>query len=209
MLVDKTVSDFLNELASNSPAPGGGSVAALSGALGAALTSMVCNLTVGKKKYLEVTEEISGVLKASEELRRIFIELIDKDTQAFNKVMDAYGLPKDTDAQKQVRHNAIEQATKPAAIVPMEVIRACGRMLELTKVVAQKGNQNSISDAGVSALLVKTACDSAALNVRINLSSISDRDFSAQMLAEMQSATSKIQTLTQDILRTVNEAIEL
>lgn len=163
----------------------------------------------GKKKYLEVTEEISGVLKASEELRRIFIELIDKDTQAFNKVMDAYGLPKDTDAQKQVRHNAIEQATKPAAIVPMEVIRACGRMLELTKVVAQKGNQNSISDAGVSALLVKTACDSAALNVRINLSSISDRDFSAQMLAEMQSATSKIQTLTQDILRTVNEAIEL
>ncbi len=209
MLVDRTVNDFLNELASNSPAPGGGSVAALLGALGAALTSMVCNLTIGKKKYLEVTEEISDVLKASEELRRIFIELIDKDTEAFNKVMGAYGLPKDTDSQKQVRRDAVEQATKQAAIVPMEVMSDCARMLELTKVVAQKGNQNSISDAGVAALMLRAASESAALNVWINLSSISDRDFSAQMLAEMQSATSRIQTLTEDILRIVNEAMEL
>jgi len=209
VFADKTLADFLNELASNSPAPGGGSVAALSGALGAALTSMVCNLTIGKKRYLEVSEEISNVLKKSESLRKTFAELIDKDTEVFNKVMEAYGLPKDTDVQKDERRKAIEEATKQATAVPLEVIRNCLRALELTRVVAQKGNRNSISDAGVAALILKTASDGAALNVRINLNSINDKNFEAQVLKEMQSMTAVIQALTEDTLRIVNSVIKL
>jgi len=168
-------------------------VAALSGALGAAL----------------VSEEISNVLKKSESLRKTFAELIDKDTEVFNKVMEAYGLPKDTDVQKDERRKAIEEATKQATAVPLEVIRNCLRALELTRVVAQKGNRNSISDAGVAALILKTASDGAALNVRINLNSINDKNFEAQVLKEMQSMTAVIQALTEDTLRIVNSVIKL
>ncbi|MBI3764928.1 MAG: cyclodeaminase/cyclohydrolase family protein, partial [Ignavibacteriales bacterium] len=118
MLTEQSINKFLDELASGSAAPGGGSVAALSGALGAALMSMVCTLTVGKKKYLDVDAEMKTILTKSEELRRTFTTLIDQDTLAFNKVMEAYGLPKETDDQKALRTAAIQEATKEAALVP-------------------------------------------------------------------------------------------
>jgi len=177
MLTTLPVSKFLNELASNSPAPGGGSVAALSGALGAALTSMVCNLTIGKKKYLDVENEMKNILRQSEELRQRFTVLIDKDTEAFNKVMEAFGLPKETDDQKALRSAAIQGATKEAALVPLEVMKHVIDGLALVKIVAEKGNVKSASDAGVSALMLYVAAEGAGLNVQINLSGIQDTEF--------------------------------
>lgn len=177
MLCEKTVSEFINELASNAPAPGGGSVAALSGALGAALTSMVSNLTIGKKKYLDVESEVKNILSKSEELRKNFTALIDKDTEAFNKVMEAYSLPKDTDDQKALRTAAIQEATKEATLVPLRVMKLVVDALALTKVIAEKGNSNSISDAGVGALMLHAAAEGAALNVLINLNGINDQEF--------------------------------
>src|SRR5437667_3161 len=135
MLTQKTITAFLDELASNAPAPGGGSAAALAGAIGAALTSMVCNLTVGKKKYAGVEPEIKRVLQTSEELRKRFTALIDKDTDDFNKVMDAYKLPKETGDQQALRAAAIQAATKEAALVPLEVMKHAIDGLALAKAV--------------------------------------------------------------------------
>ena len=142
-----------------------------------ALTSMVCNLTIGKKKYADVEPEMKNVLGKSEELRKVVTRLIDRDTEAFNKVMEAYGLPKDSEDQKALRSAAIQGATKEATLVPLEVMRHCIDALALAKIVAEKGNPNSLSDAGVSALMLRAACDGAALNVRINLNGIHDTEF--------------------------------
>ena len=177
MLAKKTVSAFLDELASSSPAPGGGSVAALSGALGAALTTMVCNLTIGKKKYVGVEGDIKKIKTEAEKLRTRFTELIDEDTQAFNKVMEAYALPKDSEAQKTLRGAAIAAATKEATLIPLEVMKHCIDAMALAQQVASSGNSNSVSDAGVSALMLHAACEGAALNVKINLHGLADSDF--------------------------------
>lgn len=177
MLTNLRITEFLDELASSSPAPGGGSVAALSGALGAALTSMVCNLTIGKKKYAAVEQEMKTILVKSEELRKTLTDLIVRDTEAFNKVMEAYSLPKETDDQKALRTAAIQEATKEATLVPLRVMKLIVDGLALAKIIAEKGNVNSISDAGVSALMLYAAAEGASLNVQINLSSINDPEF--------------------------------
>ncbi|MEK7671467.1 MAG: cyclodeaminase/cyclohydrolase family protein [Bacteroidota bacterium] len=177
MATKKSLNGFLDELASSSPAPGGGSVAALAGALGAALTSMVCNLTIGKKKYAGVEEDMKKILKESEELRARFTLLIDQDADAFNKVMEAFSLPKDDESQQALRDAAITAATKEATMVPLEVMKHCIDALALAQNIAANGNKNSVSDAGVSALMLHAACESAALNVRINLNALSDSEF--------------------------------
>jgi len=187
MLTRKIVTAFLDELASPSPAPGGGSVAALAGALGAALTTMVCNLTIGKKKYAPVEEEMKKVRTEAERLRTRFTELVDEDTLAFNKVMEAFTLPKDSEAQKTIRNAAITAATKEATLVPLEVMKHCIDAMALAQQVASSGNSNSASDAGVSALMLHAACESAALNVRINLNGISDGDFVGWKTEEVES----------------------
>ncbi len=207
MLTEKTVNEFLNELASNSPAPGGGSVAALAGALGSALTAMVCNLTIGKKKYIDVEEEIKNVLEKIEPIRKLFTELIDKDTQAFNKVMEAYSLPKESDAQKAIRSAAIQSATKEAALVPLEVMKHCIDALALTKVVAEKGNTNSISDAGVAALMLQAATQGAALNVKINLASINDIEFVGWKSEEVESVLNACNKLSGEIMEIVRRVV--
>ena len=207
MLTEHTVSKFLDELASNSPAPGGGSVAALAGALGAALTSMVCNLTIGKKKYAEVEPEMKMVLGKSEELRGIVTRLIDRDTDAFNKVMEAYGLPKDSEDQKALRTAAIQGAAKEATLVPLEVMKHCIDGIALAKIVAEKGNTNSLSDAGVSALMFHAACEGAALNVRINLSGIHDVEFVGWKSEELVTLLRTSKNMSEEILARVNAAI--
>lgn len=183
----KTLQGFLDELASPSPAPGGGSVAALAGALGAALTSMVCHLTLGKKKYAGVEETMRAILKESEDLRARFTVLIEKDTEAFNKVMEAFNLPKENDAQRALRDAAIVAATKEATLVPLEVMKHCIDGLALAQKVAANGNRNSVSDAGVSALMLHAGCESAALNVKINLRGLSDTEFVHWKSEEMES----------------------
>lgn len=207
MLIEKPLTKFLDELASPSPAPGGGSVAALSGAIGAALTSMVCNLTLGKKKYQGVEAEIQKTLHASEQLRRTFTRLIDDDTAAFNKVMEAYGLPKESGDQTALRTAAIQEATKEATLIPLEVMKHIVDALSLARIVAEKGNTNSISDAGVSALMLSAAAESAALNVNINLNSIHDMDFVGWRREEVTSLLRTCKSHTEEIMKLVRGKI--
>lgn len=195
MLMTKSVIDFLNEVASDSPAPGGGSVAALSGALGVALTSMVCRLTIGKKKYAEVQQEMEETLKRAEELRSRFSDLIQKDTEAFNAVMRAFGMPKETEEEKRARSAAIQETMKQATLVPLEVMELCTLALPLAKTVAEKGNVNSISDAGVSALMLEAAWAGAALNVRINLQTLEDTTFVEETKAKLGELQTKVESL--------------
>jgi formiminotetrahydrofolate cyclodeaminase len=207
MLTSLSLTDLLNKIASNSPAPGGGSVSALAASLGAALTSMVCRLTIGKKKYLEAQMEIENVLKRSEDLRVQFISLIDEDTEAFDKVMAAYGLLKETEEQKTKRTAEIQKALKTATLVPLKLTELCREAMELVKIVVEKGNQNSISDASVAALMLQAGCEGAALNVKINLGSISDSDFVEQTRMKLEHSSSALNTVATDIFATVAKQV--
>jgi formiminotetrahydrofolate cyclodeaminase len=163
------VGDFLSELASDSPTPGGGSVAALCGALGAALASMVCNLTVGKKKYAGVEEDMKRILGTSEALRLELTGLIDEDAAVFEKVMVAMKLPKETDEDKARRTTVLQSALVDAAMVPLAVMDKCVGVIQLSAEAAEKGNVNAVSDAGVAALVARAGAHAARLNVLINL----------------------------------------
>jgi len=205
MSTDTTLQGFLDTLASSSPAPGGGSVAALSGALGTALTSMVCQLTVGKKKYVEVEEEMRKVLEQAEALRPQFAALIDKDTAAFNKVMEAFALPRETEPQKALRTAAIRAATKEATLVPLEVMKHCIDALALAQQAASKGNVNAVSDAGVSALMLHSACAGAALNARINLNSLDEPEFVGWKSEEVESILNTSSMMLEEIQAIIEE----
>ena len=207
MLTTKTLNEFIDEVASSSPAPGGGSVAALAGALGAALTAMVSNLTIGKKKYLGVQEEMESVLKQSETLRASFAQLIDDDAEAFNTVMSAFNLPKETEEEKTRRSEAIQRATKAATEIPLQVMQLCERALALTQAAAEKGNVNSISDAGVAALMLHAACLGAKLNVQINLGSLKDSAFVQETTSRTETISKRVESTSRDILKRVNESL--
>jgi formiminotetrahydrofolate cyclodeaminase len=197
---------FLDELASSSPAPGGGSVAALSGALGAALSSMVCNLTRGKQGYESAQEEIVKILQQTEELRKELTELIDKDTEAFNKVMEARKMPKETADQKEHRQLALQDAFKHAADVPLETARKCMQILDFAHILAEKGNKNSISDAAVSALMAQTGLQAAMLNVRINLCSIKDMEYVQKVTVELDELLRNAMEKSAEILGIVGKS---
>ncbi len=204
-LASSSISSFLSELASSSPAPGGGSVAALSGSLAAALDRMVCQLTLGKKKYENVQEEISSINNDVKKLQKRLTTLIDEDTDAFNDVMAAFKMPKDTEEQKKKRSDAIQEGYKKAAIVPLETARTAQKVLQLTTDVAKKGNTNSITDAGVAALLGYAAVHAAALNVEINLGSIKDETFVNKMKKELQSLRNESENKKDSIEKIVTE----
>ena len=206
MLTKKTLTDFIDELASSSPAPGGGSVAALAGALGAALTSMVCNLTIGKKKYVQVEQELTAVLKKAESLRSTSMGLIDEDTAAFNEVMHAFGLPKGTEPEQAARGEAIQRATKKATLVPLRVMQLSEETLSLTRVVAEKGNSNSMSDAGVASLMCHSACFGARLNVQINLASLRDASFVHQTQSQVDEISRRVDEMHREILTRVESS---
>jgi formiminotetrahydrofolate cyclodeaminase len=178
-LTDKPVSRFLDELASSAPAPGGGSVAALSGAMGAALVSMVCNLTVGKKKYADVEQDITAILEKSEGLRHRLVELLRADVKAYTAVSQAMKMPRATDEEKAIRAKAMEKALKHATDVPLQVAEACVEVMALCQPAAEKGNKNAVSDAGVAVLMAEGGLRSAALNVLINLGWIKDQSFTS------------------------------
>ncbi|UCC63769.1 MAG: cyclodeaminase/cyclohydrolase family protein [Anaerolineae bacterium] len=179
-LTDKTVSIFLDELASSAPAPGGGSVAALSGALGAALVSMVCNLTVGKKRFADVEQDVKAILEKSESLRHRLIDLLQADVKAYTAVSQAMKMPRATDEEKAMRAEAMQKALKHATEVPMQVAAACVEVIGLCQPVAEKGNKNAVSDAGVAILMAEAGLRSAALNILINLGWIEDQSFNAE-----------------------------
>ena len=177
LLVSFKINNFLNELSSSSPAPGGGSVAALSGAIGSALSEMVCNLTIGKNEYIKEQKLIIDNLKKSEKLRYKLTELIDSDTNAFNDVIKAFKMPKKTDDEIQKRKEAIQIGYKKAALIPFETAKTCYEILDIAYILAKKGNKNSITDAAVSAIMANAGVKSAILNVKINIGSIKDEKF--------------------------------
>lgn len=183
------VQQFLDELGSGQPTPGGGGAAALMGATGAALVSMVCHLTLGKAAYAAVEAEMRTTLAQAETLRSRLTGMMQADADSFGQVMAAYGLPKDSDADKQARSAAIQAALKAATAVPLACAAACAEVIALSAIVAEKGNKNVISDAGVAVLAAYAALQSAALNVQVNLHMIKDADFVATQLAELTALT--------------------
>ncbi len=198
---------FIDQVASSSPAPGGGSVSAAAGALAAALSSMVCRLTVGKKRFKEVEEELKQVLEKAESIKKQMQEFIIKDAESFDKVMDAFQLPKYTDEEKKKREGAVQEATKGAVGVPLQVMEKGLEALGIIKVVAEKGNPNMISDAGVSSLMAKAATQGAYLNVRINLNSIEDQDFVATTRQKAEGLKQEALVLANEIERIVEEKL--
>jgi formiminotetrahydrofolate cyclodeaminase len=186
MIKEHSIEIFLDELGSKSPTPGGGSSAAIVGAMGAALLSMVCNLTIGKKNYESVSQEMTEALERSEALRFELLDMVAADVEAFDQVMAAYRLPKDSDADKALRSERIQDALKMATAVPLRCARACASVIELSEIVARHGNKNVISDAGVAVVSAHAAMRSAALNVHVNVGAMRDGDFAAESIAELE-----------------------
>ena len=207
MLIDKKVSNFLEELASNSPTPGGGSVAALAGALGAALISMVGNLTVGKKKYEDVEEDIKKIISSSEKLRYELSQLIEEDVKVFNNFMATYKMPKETEDEKKMRTEKIQEALIEAAKVPLKTAYKCLDIMILSQEVAEKGNVNVISDAGVAVLMAEAALKSAILNVKINLRMIKDEKVRTELSSSIKELLLKEKGQKERVLEIVEEKI--
>lgn len=181
MLVDLTIKGFLAETAGNAPVPGGGSISALNGAIATALTEMVANLTIGKKKYAEVEGQMKVIATEAALIRERLVRDIDRDSEAYDRVFGAFRLPKETDEEKAERARVIQDATKVAAQVPMDVAEEVASVMETIIYVAHKGNQNAVTDACVAMMTARTCVLGALLNVRINLTSIEDEAFVKRM----------------------------
>jgi len=202
-LVAMTLGAFADELSMDSPAPGGGSVAALCGALSAALSAMVANLTVGKKEYESARREMVATAVRAQELKAALLGAVDRDTKAFNKVMEAFRLPKTTPEQAEEKDRAVEDANKEATLVPLEVLEKSVEAVALARVAAAKGNRNSVSDAGVGGLAGQAAGEGAYYNVLINLSGIKDAAFTAKVrrdAARLKKALDKEAKAVKDIV---------
>lgn len=203
MLVDLNIKGFLEETASNAPVPGGGSIAALSGAISAALTEMVANLTIGKKGYEGLEAEMEQIAKAGAKLREKLAADIDRDSDAFNQVMAAFKLPKGTEEEVEVRKAAIQEATKNAALVPLEVATDVFHIMKQIAVVVEKGNKNAVTDGAVAAMMARTAVLSALYNVKINLGSIKDETFVKEATEKVQQMEHQVQEIEKEILSKV------
>ena len=184
-LVEQRVIDFVAATASKAPTPGGGAIAALTAATGAALAEMVANLTFGKKGYEAVQTEIEELQAKAEAIRKRMLELSQADADVFNIFMNALGLPKNTDEEKAARTAAIQQAYKDAAMVPFEIGELANQIFDLAELASRKGNQNLITDGIIAAINARAAVKSAFLNVRINLSGIKDESFVAELTSKM------------------------
>lgn len=207
-LVDLSAQKFANETASESPAPGGGSVSAYVGALGVSLGTMVANLSSHKPGWDERWEEFSNWAEKGESLKNDLLFLVDEDTNAFNKIMDAFRLPKGTDEEKKERTSAIQNATKYAIEVPFKTMKKALESFEVIKAMAESGNPNSVSDAGVGALCARTAVIGAYLNVKINAAGFKDKKFITTVLSEAEEMVNKAKQLEEEILQIVNRKIE-
>jgi len=195
MYLDQPMQYFLDKLASKSPEPGGGSVAALAGALAAALVSMVANLTLDKVKYQEVQPQIKALLNESERLRVEMQGLVQQDTEAYGYLSEIYRMPKTTEAEKAARNAKIQEALKQACQVPLDIGVKSYEVARLAVQAAEIGNTAAVSDAGIAAILAKACAQSAALNVKINLNSIKDETYVINIWSQMQDALAKVVNL--------------
>jgi glutamate formiminotransferase/formiminotetrahydrofolate cyclodeaminase len=203
-LIDMNLREFANETASESPAPGGGSISAYVGALGASLGTMVANLSSHKRGWDEYWEEYSKVAEKGQEKKDELMRLVDEDTQAFNKIMDAFRLPKKTEEEKAARREAINNATRYAIEVPYQVMKTAYESMEVMKSMAEKGMESSISDAGVGAICALAAVRGAYLNVRINTKDFDDKEFVDEMLKKAQDTYDKALAMEKEIVNMVD-----
>lgn len=207
MLTELTVKDFLNKVAGSDPVPGGGSIAALNGAIASALAAMVANLTIGKKNYADCEELMKQIAERAAGLKEEFVADVDRDSEAYDRVFACFKMPKATDEEKAARSAAIQEATKFAAQVPMEVARRAYGLMDTIAQVARKGNQNAVTDACVAMMAARSSVLAALMNVRINLGSLKDKEFALAMQAEAdgleQQALAKEKELLDEINRTL------
>ncbi|MFX1517823.1 MAG: cyclodeaminase/cyclohydrolase family protein [Promethearchaeota archaeon] len=199
-LIDLTVTQFLEEVASDKPAPGGGSVSALGGALGAALAVLVGKTTVGKENFSEVQAEMEKVVSRGTELHQRLSNLVDEDTNAFNEILKAYRMPKD---DPDARVKAIQNALRGAAEVPLEVAKLSFEALDLILAVADRGNKNAITDAGVAALFADSAVRGAIFNVKINMLSIKDEEIKSQFTQDIEEIQTQLDAKREAILKVI------
>ncbi|HBN05398.1 MAG TPA: glutamate formimidoyltransferase, partial [Bacteroidales bacterium] len=208
-LVDMTCTEFANETASESPAPGGGSIAAYMGSLGASLATMVANLSSHKAGWDERWEEFSIIAEKGQALKDELIHLVDEDTNAFNKIMDAFGLPKKTDEEKAARTNAIQEATKYAIEIPYRTLCKSFEVFEICQAMVETGNPNSVTDAAVGILCARAACYGAFMNMKINAASLNDKEFVNDIIAKGQELIDKAEAIekeyTAKVLKQISE----
>ena len=195
MFADKTIKEFVDELASNAPVPGGGGAAALVGAVGIALGDMVGELTTGKNKYADVEEDIQALMAEAKSVKDDFVRLIDADAEAFAPLAAAYGIPKDQPGRDEI----MEEALRNGAAVPMEIMRTCCRALDLIREFAEKGSRLAISDAGCAAACCKAALDSASLNVFINTKSMKNREYAEALNEEADALLAEYNALADEV----------
>ena len=206
-LIDMDLVEFADETASESPAPGGGSISAYCGAMGVALGTMVANLSAHKRGWDDQWETFSGWAEKGMQYQKELLRLVDEDTNAFNRIMEAYGLPKGTDAEKTARKDAIQAATKYAIEIPLQVVKTAYASMEVMKAMADIGNPNSVTDAGVGALCARTAVIGAFMNVKINTGDLADKAFVEAVLKEGQAIQEKAEALEKEIRSIVDSKI--
>lgn len=206
-LVDLTVKEFANETARESPAPGGGSVSAYMGAMGAALGTMVANLSSHKPGWDERWEEFARYAEQGMAIQEELLHLVDEDTEAFNRIMAAFGMPKGNEEEKRLRSAAIQEATLFAAQVPLQTMKVAMRVFPLCRAMVEKGNPNSVSDAGVGTLAARAAVLGAGMNVKINASSLKDKAKAAELIAEADRLIAQANSLEEEIRVMVDQVI--
>jgi glutamate formiminotransferase/formiminotetrahydrofolate cyclodeaminase len=202
-LVSMSLTEFADETASESPAPGGGSISAYMGAMGVALATMVANLSSHKRGWDDRWEEFSAHAENGQRIQQEFIRLVDEDTDAFNQIMNAFGLPKTTEEEKSARTAAIQEATKNAMLVPYRVIEQAHQAMPLAKLMAEIGNPNSVSDAGVGALALRSAAIGAFLNVKINAGGLNDEEFKNTLLSKANQLVEEVKAMESEVLTIV------
>ena len=209
MLVDLTVKDFLDKVAGSDPVPGGGSIAALNGAIASALAAMVANLTLGKKGY-ELHEELMGhIAKLALQQKETFVKDIDRDSEAYDAVFACFKKPKATDEEKAARSAAIQEATKFAALVPMQVARNAYELMPLIMDVARLGNRNAVTDACVAMMSARSSVLGALMNVRINLGSLKDKEFVAKLSNEADELERLACAKEKELLDEINQELKV
>lgn len=202
-LQDLTIKEFLEKTYGKDPVPGGGSVSALCGALASALAEMVTALTIGRKKYADVEEEMLTYAPQMEIARRNFIEFIDEDAAAYQVVFDAYKLPKETDEEKNLRNEEIQKATLQAALVPLKVAETAVGIMDVIFEIGSKGNRNAVTDACVAMMCARTAALGAILNVRINLTGLDDKEKARELENKCMALQDEAQVKEASLLDTV------
>ncbi|GAV23430.1 cyclodeaminase/cyclohydrolase family protein [Carboxydothermus pertinax] len=207
-MLDKTCNEFLEALASKAPVPGGGGAAALGGAIGMALSNMVGNLTVGKKKYADVEDEVKELIARGSQIIEELKSLVDKDAEVFEPLSKAYGLPAETEEQKKIKEETLEKCSKDACSVPMEIMRKAFEGIKIHQRMGQIGSKLAISDVGCGVVFLKSALISGMLNVIINLNTIKDQEFVNKTKAEMEQLLNEGSKIADETLELVINKIK-